>query len=95
MIADSSNIGSLVKYFEEDYEAVTEEPNDYIKKLVVRTFAPLPTVLEEINYDQEVKNHNHYLEFYKEAQEDFIKVAKPLMEKMLGIKMFLSNMIKK
>lgn len=91
MIADSSNIGSLVKYFEEDYEAVTEEPNDYIKKLVVRTFAPLPTVLEEINYDQEVKNHNHYLEFYKEAQEDFIKVAKPLMEKMLGIKMFFEQ----
>ena len=90
-ISDSSNSGALVRCFEEDYEAVTEEPNDYIKKLVVRTFAPLPTVLEEVNYDQEIKNHNHYLEFYKEAQEDFIKVAKPLMEKMLGIKMFFEQ----
>lgn len=90
-ISDSSNSGALVRCFEEDYEAVTDEPNDYIKKLVVRTFAPLPAVLEEVNYDQEIKNHNHYLEFYKEAQEDFIKVAKPLMEKMLGIKMFFEQ----
>lgn len=90
-VTKSLNNNSLVKYFEEDYEAVTEESNDYVKKLVVRTFAPLPTVLEEINYDQEIKNYNQYLAFYKEAQEDFIKVAKPLIEKMLGIKVFFEQ----
>ena len=29
--------------------------------------------------------------FYKSAQEDFIKIAKPLIEKILGVKMFFEQ----
>lgn len=82
---------SLAKYFEEDYEIVNEEPNDYVKSLVVRTFAPMATLSEDVNVPQEVKNYNNYLTFYKEAQEDFIKTIKPLLEKMIGVKVFFEQ----
>ena len=82
---------SLAKYFEEDYEIVNEEPNDYIKSLVVRTFAPMATLSEDVNIPQEIKNYNSYLTFYKDAQEDFIKTIKPLLEKMIGIKVFFEQ----
>lgn len=91
VVVNNENSQLLAQYFEEDYKEVTEEPNDYIKDLVVRTFVPLPTVLEDIDVEQEVKNYNQYLSFYKEAQEDFIKTIKPLMEKLLGVKVFFEQ----
>ena len=90
-ISDNKNTNKLIGYFEEDYEEVTEEASEYVKSLVVRTFVPVVTTSEKIDYTQEIKNYNHYLEFYKEAQEDFIKVAKPLIEKLLGIKLFFEQ----
>ena len=44
-----------------------------------------------IEPEQEVKNYNNYLSFYKDAQENFIKIAKPLIEKLLGVKMFFEQ----
>ena len=81
----------LVEAFKEDYEEVTEEPNQYIKDLVVRTFVPLAKGIVEIEPEQEVENYNSYLSFYKSAQEDFVKIAKPLIEKLLGVKMFFEQ----
>ena len=88
---EDKNTNALVETFKEDYENVAEEPNEYIKDLVVRTFVPLAENLVNIEPEQEVKNYNSYLNFYKEAQEDFIKIAKPLIEKLLGIKMFFEQ----
>ena len=34
---------------------------------------------------------NSYLEFYKNAKDEFIKVVKPLVEKLLGVKMFFEQ----
>ena len=90
-ITEDKNTNALVETFKEDYENVAEEPNEYIKDLVVRTFVPLAENLVNIEPEQEVKNYNSYLNFYKEAQEDFIKIAKPLIEKLLGIKMFFEQ----
>ena len=90
-ITEDKNMNALVETFKEDYENVAEEPNEYIKDLVVRTFVPLAENLVNIEPEQEVKNYNSYLNFYKEAQEDFIKIAKPLIEKLLGIKMFFEQ----
>lgn len=90
-VLENNNSQTLAKYFENDYENVNEEPNDYIKSLVVRTFSPLPSTIEDINIEQEVSNYNQYLTFYKEAQEDFIKAIKPLLEKMLGVKVFFEQ----
>lgn len=77
--------------FQDDYENVAEEPNQYIKDLVVRTFVPLAKNVVEIDPAQEVQNYNNYLAFYKAAQEDFVKIAKPLIEKLLGVKMFFEQ----
>ncbi len=90
-IADNTNAG-LITAFEEDYEAVNEEPSDYVKSLVVRTFCPLSTVSNnEVNVELEVQNYNTYLAFYKQAKDDFVKTVKPLVEKLLGIRMFFEQ----
>ncbi|MGF7043738.1 hypothetical protein M2142_000708 [Fusobacterium sp. PH5-29] len=90
-ITNHKNNAVLAQYFEDDYKDVNENTNEYIKSLVVRTFAPLPTVLGEVDSKQEVKNYNQYLTFYKDAQEDFIKSIKPLIEKIMGVKVFFEQ----
>lgn len=91
MVLDEDKNNNLVSVFEEDYSAITENPSDYIKDLVVRTFCPLPAVQTEIDIEREVQNYNTYLEFYKSAKDDFVKTAKPLVEKILGVKMFFDQ----
>ena len=82
----------LALTFAEDYEAVNEEPTDYIKSLVVRTFCPLmATAGTELDVATEVANYNSYLDFYRRAKDDFIKAVKPLIEKVLGVKMFFDQ----
>lgn len=92
VVDDNINAG-LVEVLEEDYEAVNEgNSSDYVKALVVRTFCPLPsTTVAEIDVEKEVANYNGYLEFYKNAKDDFIKCVKPLIEKMLGVKSFFDQ----
>ncbi len=91
MVMDEDRSNSLVGVFEEDYGAITEKPSDYVKDLVVRTFCPLPAVQNEVDIEKEVQNYNTYLEFFKTAKDDFVKTAKPLVEKILGIKMFFDQ----
>lgn len=86
-----TNTGLAVA-FKEDYEAVNEEPSEYVSSLVVRTFCPMTAVLDsDVNVEQEVANYNTYLEFYKNAKDDFIKAVKPLVEKLLGVKVFFEQ----
>lgn len=59
---------------------------------MVRTFCPLNSTMESsIDRELEVRNYNSYLEFYKKSKDDFIKVVKPLMEKILGVKTFFDQ----
>ncbi len=41
--------------------------------------------------ETEVANYNSYLEFYRTSKDNFIKVVKPLVEKLLGIRMFFDQ----
>ena len=91
LIEDHQSL-ALAQHFAEDYEEVSEAPTEYVKSLVVRTFAPLPAVTESaINHEQEVANYNGYLEFYKKAKDDFVKIVKPLVEKIAGVKLFFDQ----
>lgn len=86
-----TNTGLAVA-FQEDYEAINEEPSDYVRSLVVRTFCPMTAVIDsDVDVEQEVTNYNTYLEFYKNAKDDFIKTVKPLVEKLLGVKVFFEQ----
>lgn len=86
-----TNTGLAVA-FKEDYEAVNEDPSEYVKSLVVRTFCPMTAVVDkDVDVEQEVTNYNTYLEFYKNAKDDFIKTVKPLVEKLLGVKVFFEQ----
>lgn len=86
-----SNTG-LITALEEDYKALNDTPSDYVQALVVRTFCPLaPTAATEINMPLEIENYNNYLTFYKESKDAFIKVVKPLVETLLGVKMFFDQ----
>jgi hypothetical protein len=91
MITDKSNSTSLATIFEEDYDDVSESPSDYVRSLVVRTFCPLPSVTTEVDVDREIQNYKTYLEFYTQAKDDFVKTAKPLIEKILGVKMYFDQ----
>lgn len=91
MVIENQSEYGLSNIFAEDYEAITESPSDYVKDLVVRTFSPLPTVKTEFDIETEVQNYNTYLEFYKNAKDEFVKTVKPLVEKLLGVKMFFDQ----
>ena len=95
IVMDDSSQGKLEAVFEEDYEAITESPSSYVKDLVVRTFSPLPAVQNEIDTELEVQNYNTYLEFYKTAKDDFVKTVKPLVEKILGVKLYFDQYVTK
>lgn len=91
VVDDSANAG-LITAFQEDYDALNENQSDYVRELVVRTFCPLTSTLEsEVDVKQEISNYNHYLDFYKQTKDDFIKVVKPLIEKLLGVKAFFDQ----
>lgn len=89
---DQVNEG-LIEVIGEDYEALNENNhNDYVKALVVRTFCPLPsTMVTDIDVTKEIDNYNSYLQFYKDAKDDFIKTVKPLIEKILGVRLFFEQ----
>lgn len=91
LLEDSNNSNKLAIAFREDYENVSKIPNKYVSDLLVRTFVPLLDGKISIDISKEVQNYNNYLIFYKNAQEDFIKVSKPLIEKLLGVKMFFEQ----
>lgn len=91
MLLDDNSGTELSNVFGEDYESITETPSSYVKDLVVRTFCPLPAVHNEVDTETEVQNYNTYLEFYKNAKDDFVKTVKPLVEKILGVRMFFEQ----
>lgn len=94
-VDDQANTG-LIEALKEDYEALNEESNDYVKELVARTFCPLASTMESrIDKEKEVENYNSYLEFYKESKDAFIKTVKPLVEKLLGIWCYFEQYPKK
>lgn len=91
VVDDEVNL-SLMDAFREDYDALNENPSSYVRDLVVRTFCPLSSTMESnVNRELEVNNYNTYLEFYKQSKNDFVKVVKPLIEKILGVKTFFDQ----
>ena len=91
VVDDSINTG-LVAAFKEDYDALNENPSDYVRDLVVRTFCPLKSTMESVvDREAEVQHYNQYLEFYKKSKDDFVKAVKPLIEKILGVKIFFDQ----
>ncbi len=90
-VDDHVNAG-LIEALKEDYEALNEEGNDYVAALVARTFCPLTSTMESrVDKEQEVRNYNSYLEFYRESKDAFIKTVKPLIEKLLGVWCFFEQ----
>lgn len=91
-VVDNHINTSLMENFKEDYDALNDNPSDYVRDLVVRTFCPLTSTMESsVDRELEVKNYNHYLEFYKKSKDDFVKAVKPLIEKILGVKTFFAQ----
>lgn len=88
---DKVNTG-LIEEIKKDYKALNQDDNDYVQGLVVRTFCPLMSTQQtEIDVETEVAHYNSYLEFYRNSKENFINAVKPLIEKLLGIRMFFDQ----
>ena len=93
-LADGASSAQLATLLEEDYTASSgeDEPSGYVKALVVRTFSPLATqIATEVDLQKEVANHNAYLQLYTDSKAEFIKVVKPLIERILGVREFFSQ----
>lgn len=91
-LVEEGSTNALMEVFREDYENITENPTDYVADLVVRTFCPLPVVdAAELDIPKEVEKYNSYLAFYQTTKSDFIKVVKPLIEKILGVFSFFDQ----
>ena len=91
-IVDDKINTSLIETFKEDYDELNENPSDYVRDLVVRTFCPLVSTVESaVDTEAEVRNYNAYLTYYKKSKDNFIKCVKPLVEKILGIKSFFDQ----
>lgn len=91
VLDDNANTG-LIAALEDDYKALNEDGNEYVMSLVTRTFCPLASTMEStVDVEREVANYNAYLEFYKTSKDDFIKVVKPLVEKILGVWSFFEQ----
>ena len=92
MLTEENTNNALIEAFRDDYENVSENPTDYVSELVVRTFCPLPvTNTEELDIPKEVDKYNSYLAFYQESKKSFIDVARPLIEKILGVFVFFDQ----
>lgn len=92
MMLEENTNNALIEAFKDDYENVNDNPNDYVSDLVIRTFCPLPVTNSiEIDVPKEVENYNHYLSFYQETKTDFIKIARPLIEKLLGVYVYFDQ----
>ncbi|GHU63772.1 hypothetical protein FACS189418_7730 [Clostridia bacterium] len=93
LLEDKTATG-LISAFEEDYDSLNEDEvkSDYVRDLVIRTFVPLTTTVgSDIDTEIEVNNYNNYLDFYKTTKDAFIKTVKPLIEKILGVKLFFDQ----
>lgn len=91
VLDDNANAG-LIEALQDDYKALNEDGNEYVMSLVTRTFCPLASTMEStVDIAREVANYNSYLEFYKTSKDDFIKVVKPLVEKILGVWSFFEQ----
>lgn len=91
-VVDDKVSTGLAEAFREDYDALNDTPSDYVRDLVVRTFCPLGSPVEnQGDREAEVRNYNQYLEFYKKSKDDFVKAVKPLIEKILGVKIFFDQ----
>lgn len=93
-LAVGTNSKQLALLLEDDYTASSgeDEPSAYVKALVVRTFSPLSTQIStEVDLKKEVANHNAYLQLYTDSKAEFIKVVKPLIERILGVREFFGQ----
>ncbi|VWL84901.1 transcriptional regulator [Oceanivirga miroungae] len=85
------NQEKLALEFRKDYNENSEEKNPYIENLITRTFAPVNDEIVNIEVEKEIVNYNNYVTMYKMAQENFIEVAKELIKKIIGVKLFFSQ----
>ena len=85
------NSNKLAKIFIDDYKENTENSNEYVSNLIARSFVPLNNNLIDINIEEEINKYDSYLDLYKSSQEEFIKVSKELIKKILGVKLFFDQ----
>jgi hypothetical protein len=83
----------LACLLEEDYIGVAgEKASDHMRALIARTFSPLAYAIEtETERETEAASYNNYLQLYTDAKASFVRTAKPLLEKLLGVYAFFNQ----
>lgn len=89
--SNQQNSNKLALIFQDDYRESVKNPNDYIAKLVSRSFVPLSSDIINVDIEKEKENYDNYLALYKSSQENFIKISKELIKKLLGVKLYFDQ----
>lgn len=77
---------------EEEENTGLEKVSSLMQELVVSAFTnKMSEKLALINTEKKVELFNNYSALYNAWQKDFIKVAKPVFERILGVKAFFDN----
>lgn len=87
----NKNSNELSNMFIEDYKENNKNANEYVANLISRIFVPVSKNVVDIDITKEVENYNNYLDLYKNSQEQFIIIAKKLVKKILGVKLFFQQ----
>ena len=90
MVDDQVNT-SLMETFREDYDALNDNPSRLYEDLVVRTFCPLNSTMGAASTGSWKYAIITAIWSLQKSKDDFIKVVKPLMEKILGVKTFFDQ----
>lgn len=89
-INENRHTKKLSQIFKEDYDENVEYKSEYVSELVARSYVPSKNI-ENLDIQKEITNYNAYLELYKSSQEDFIEIAKELIKKVLGVKIYFDQ----
>ncbi len=90
----------LSAVIESDYDKETETQNDFVKSLVVSTYAPLPTsnlfaemTVKEIQQLQEANRAKKevYKKIFQNAKATFIQAMTEIVQKLLGVQVMFDH----
>lgn len=92
--------GTITNLLEQDYDAVEENKNDFVKSLVVSVYAPMgdsnalvnlsneELAIKRDEYEQKV---TQYESIYVQARQSFIDEMTAVLEKLLDVKIFFDH----